>query len=201
MMIAANNNFITAPRMTATQVTQAVAFILFDLVLIGLVRQFGVPPPLVDFSSILLLMLWVYMWLCISAYAGLLAADVYRAAEAITNGLKQGGRSHSYASVMISRPMPPMILSAVSVGVILSLSWFSFHDAGIVGIIPSGLFFCTGITSAMVYVHRMKYHASVERQISHDRQAASFNPNLKKDHVSGTRAHHEGVGEGPQSDR
>jgi hypothetical protein len=188
-MAAANNNFIVAPRMTPTQITQAVAFILFDLVLIGLVRQYGIRPHFTGFTSLLWMALWAYMWLGIYLYAVLCVAQVYGLAAHVVNGLKQGGRSRYYVVTMISRPMPPMIISAISVGVILSLAWFSFYDAGIVGIIPSGLLLYAGVTSAMIYAHRMEYHAAIERQIGHDRQATSFNPNPAKDHVSGTSPH------------
>lgn len=201
MMNAANNNFIVAPRMTPTQITKAVAFVLFDLVLIELINQYGVPPPIADFSSLLWRVLWAYLWLVFCVYAVILAAGAYVTGEHVVNGLKKGSSSRYYVTVMVSRPMPPMILSAISVGVILSLSWFSFRDAGIVGIIPSGLLLYTGLTSAMIYTHRLRYHASVERQTSYDRQAASINPNIQKTHVSGTKPYCHRMGESSQSDR
>ena len=146
--VAANNNFIAAPRMTPSQMAKAGAFCLFDLLLIGLFSQPSVPPPFVNLA---LLVSFIY--------AALLAAEVCHSAEYISEGLKKGIQSRAYAMAMTSRPMPPIVISALSVGMILSLAIFSFCYGGIVGIISAGLYLYAGFTSAAIYVQRMHYHA------------------------------------------
>ena len=192
MTIAANNNFIAAPRMTPSQIAKAGAFCLFDLLLIGLFTQPGVPPPIVNLA---LLVSFIY--------AALLASEVCHSAGYISEGVKQGIQSRAYARVMAFRPMPPMIISAFSVGMILSLSVFSFCYGGVIGIISAGLYLYTGFTSAAIYVQRMHYHAFPERQAGYDRQTASFNPNSKKtqgNDVLGSKSHSRGVGNSSGSD-